>query len=200
MKPAPLGTGVPAELRKVINTLPHQRPRPAVPAYRGREGWRWHRVRYGNGLHLAWSWVPWAAALVGTARACLRGLVSKGYWGRKPALPAEVIPLISYGWVLEAEFLEGRQQVVFSWNGERRDRQDNFDIYIKLIGTSAILRLTSDPAEDRSPAFSPDGREVGFIRTANNRHFFITVPAIGGVEKNVAEIPPTGRFELAARR
>jgi Tol biopolymer transport system component len=52
-------------------------------------------------------------------------------------------------------------QDAFSWNGEK---QDNYDIYVKLIGSPAPLRLTSDAAEDTAPAFSPDGRTIAFIR------------------------------------
>jgi Tol biopolymer transport system component len=76
--------------------------------------------------------------------------------------------------------------VAFSWNGEK---QDNFDIYIKLIGSPTPARLTSDPAEDVSPAFSPDGRSIGFIRVSKGRATFIIIPAIGGPEHIVAEIP-----------
>lgn len=52
-------------------------------------------------------------------------------------------------------------QVAFVWNGPK---QDNFDIYIKLIGTENAVRLTTDPAADFSPAWSPDGRYIAFLR------------------------------------
>ena len=35
-------------------------------------------------------------------------------------------------------------QVAFSWNGEK---QDNFDIYVKLIGSEGQLRLTTAPKQ-----------------------------------------------------
>jgi Tol biopolymer transport system component len=52
-------------------------------------------------------------------------------------------------------------QVAFSWDGEG---QDNFDIYVKLIDQADARRLTSDPARDMSPAWSPDGRTIAFAR------------------------------------
>ena len=76
--------------------------------------------------------------------------------------------------------------MAFSWNGEK---QDNFDIYIKLIGSATPVRLTTDPAEDISPAFSPDGRSIGFIRVSKERATFIVIPSIGGPERIVADIP-----------
>ena len=57
--------------------------------------------------------------------------------------------------------------VAYSWNGEN---QDNHDIYVKLIGAPKPLRLTTDPADDRGPVFSPDGQSdrvhPGVERTA----------------------------------
>jgi Tol biopolymer transport system component len=52
-------------------------------------------------------------------------------------------------------------RIAFSWAG---DKQDNLDIYVKNIGSDAPARLTTDPRPDLSPAWSPDGSSVGFIR------------------------------------
>ena len=52
-------------------------------------------------------------------------------------------------------------QVAFSWNGER---EDNFDIYVKTIGSSEVRRLTTDPAADSLPTWSPDGQQIAFLR------------------------------------
>ena len=37
------------------------------------------------------------------------------------------------------------EQVAFAWNGER---EDNFDIYVKIVGSSEVRRLTTNPAPD----------------------------------------------------
>ncbi len=52
-------------------------------------------------------------------------------------------------------------QIAFSWNGEK---EDNFDIYVKFVGSSELRRVTTDPAPDVSPAWSPDGRQIAFVR------------------------------------
>jgi TolB protein len=41
-------------------------------------------------------------------------------------------------------------------------RSGNNDIYVLTIGRSEPVRLTADPADDREPAWSPDGRELAF--------------------------------------
>jgi TolB protein len=40
--------------------------------------------------------------------------------------------------------------------------ENNWDIYAIEVATGARTRLTADPAEDRSPAFSPDGQTVAY--------------------------------------
>ena len=71
----------------------------------------------------------------------------------KPQAAPEVIPLTTYaGSERSPSFSPDGNQVAFSWNGEK---QDNYDIYVKQIGSTEPDRLTTDPAEDVSPAFSP---------------------------------------------
>jgi eukaryotic-like serine/threonine-protein kinase len=79
-------------------------------------------------------------------------------------------------------------QVAFSWGGER---EDNFDIYVTLIGTPTPLRLTKDPADDTGPAWSPDGRWIAFVRSrlGDSSEEVVVVPAIGGPERVLAEVP-----------
>lgn len=69
------------------------------------------------------------------------------------------------------------------WNGENGD---NWDIYIRLLGTGSVSRLTTHPGVDASPAWSPDGRFVAFLRCAGEESGFYIVPALGGVEQKVA--------------
>ena len=129
-------------------------------------------------------WVGAGAALVVVAVAVAVWLFRGS--DIKPAAAPEVVPLTSYaGFERSPSFSPDGNQVAFSWNGEK---QDNFDIYVKLIGSPTPVRLTTDPADDLSPAFSPDGRSIGFVRVSKEHATFIVIPAIGGPERIVAEV------------
>ncbi len=56
--------------------------------------------------------------------------------------------------------------MAFTWNGEK---EDNFDIYVKMIGSSDMRRLTTDPAVDIMPTWSPDGKQIAFVRLGPGR-------------------------------
>jgi Tol biopolymer transport system component len=78
------------------------------------------------------------------------------------------------------------QQLAFSWNGAERR---NFDIYIKELdgGRHEPVRLTSNPAADLNPAWSPDGFSIAFVRQVTRGQFqVLTIPALGGQERSIA--------------
>ena len=107
-----------------------------------------------------------------------------------PRLPGQrliAVPLTAYpGRELEPSFSPDGSQIAFCWNGEK---QDNFDIYVKLVGPGDPFRLTEHPARDRSPAWSPDGRYIAFIRSFSARKATVfLVPALGGMERRVSDI------------
>ncbi|HEY1215026.1 MAG TPA: winged helix-turn-helix domain-containing protein, partial [Bryobacteraceae bacterium] len=109
-----------------------------------------------------------------------------------PAAPPSVAPLTSsLGLELDPCFSPDGNQVAYIWNGPR---QDNLDIYVKLIGGGEPLRLTTDPAPDLSPAWSPDGRQIAFVRhLSEEKSVVMLVPALGGVERKLMEIPNSAR-------
>jgi Tol biopolymer transport system component len=77
-------------------------------------------------------------------------------------------------------------QVAFSWNGPQ---EDNYDVYVKLVGSGEPVRLTRAPERDESPAWSPDGRRIAFVRRFPARVAEVFVmPALGGAERRVASL------------
>jgi Tol biopolymer transport system component len=80
--------------------------------------------------------------------------------------------------------------VAFSWNGEK---QDNFDIYVKLIGSGTQLRLTTASEADSCPAWSPDASFIAFIRERpGGKASVYLVSPLGPPERKVAEVSRTG--------
>jgi Tol biopolymer transport system component/predicted Ser/Thr protein kinase len=74
------------------------------------------------------------------------------------------------------------KQLAFVWNGEK---QDNYDIYIQLVGDATPRRLTTSPAFDYSPVWSPDALHIAFLRDTPAGAEVIIIPAGGGAEETV---------------
>lgn len=76
------------------------------------------------------------------------------------------------------------EQVAFSWNGTK---QDNWDVYVTLVGSSDVRRLTTDPGEDARPTWSPDGRQIAFVRQRADDSTIHLVSPLGGAERRVGD-------------
>jgi Tol biopolymer transport system component/DNA-binding winged helix-turn-helix (wHTH) protein len=139
-------------------------------------------------------WRPWA--FVSAAVIALAGF---GLWtwsarsGRPaPAPSAVAVPLTAYpGSESFPTLSPDASQVAFGWEGA----EDNYDIYVKLVGPGEPHRLTSDPAFESSPAWSPDGRQIAFLRSTaagdTRTAAIYLIPALGGAERRLAEIDLT---------
>ncbi len=139
-----------------------------VPA---RPRWRWRLV----------------AAVAGTV------IVIAATWLLRPhhedARPElRIVPLTSLnGEEYSPTFSPDGDQVAFSWNGEKKD---NFDIYVKIVGSSEVRRLTTDPEPDLAPSWSPDGRQIAYVR-AQPRSFSGRVrlmSSLGGSDRKVSDL------------
>ena len=120
-----------------------------------------------------------------------RGPMGKGPgarpWIRRgPVEPPRVLPITSdAGTELFASFSPDASQVVYTWDGAARD---NVDLYVKVIDGGASLRLTTHEAVDTSPAWSPDGRQIAFVRHQRRAAAVYLIPPFGGAERKLADV------------
>ena len=128
--------------------------------------------------------------------------------------PARIAPLTRLaGKEAWPAFAPDGEQVAFAWSGEKFD---NNDIYVTLVGSTAVRRLTTDPADDYAPSWSPDGRRIAFLRRVGHGARIHVISALGGPDQQVSDFPvgatpphslmtvhitwsPDGRYVVAGR-
>ena len=98
------------------------------------------------------------------------------------ALPLTSLP----GWNSSQPSLLRQTRVAFMWDGGELSNQD---IYVQQVnGATPPLRITTDPAVDSSPSWSPDGREIALLHFSAETTDVILVSALGGAERTVARL------------
>jgi Tol biopolymer transport system component len=82
-------------------------------------------------------------------------------------------------------------------------RTETRDLWVFSLAHGTGSRLTSDPADDFNPAWSPDGKWIIFTSNRAGARDIYRVPADGGIaerivesrlDKHVEDISPDGRF------
>jgi Tol biopolymer transport system component/predicted Ser/Thr protein kinase len=159
-------------------------------------------------------WRPSLASVA--ALVVLVGLVATLQRARRSrqAPASRVVPLTATaGYEAWPTFSPDGSQIAFSWEGDGPNGADtpNWDIWLKIVGSSDARRLTTDSGFDSFPSWSADGREIAFLRLQPN----VAIPtvhvvsALGGSERKVAEFPaarsqlgwsPDGRWLAVGRR
>ncbi len=67
-------------------------------------------------------------------------------------------------------------QIAFSWQQ---------DIWLAPITGGSATRLTFHPADDSTPRFSPDGKQIAFVSRRDGSAQIYLVPTLGGIPKRV---------------
>jgi Tol biopolymer transport system component/DNA-binding winged helix-turn-helix (wHTH) protein len=111
----------------------------------------------------------------------------------------KVLPLTALGdYVISPTFSPDGSQVAFGWGGGEKPA---FDLYVKVIGTDRLLRLTHQPGRI-STAWSPDGRNIAVLRVTeidNSGKFesgIFLISPLGGPERQIVN-RRTSEFEFA---
>ncbi len=137
---------------------------------------------------------PWVAA------AALVATVGWLAWWRlsnravaPPAGPLKITPFTTDGGSKASpELSPDGEKVAYSWSGPAAD---NADIYVKALGVGAKpLRLTDSPRPEYFPVWSPDGRQIAFVRLVEEGSAALyTIPSLGGQERKLVDV--SGRIQ-----
>ena len=127
------------------------------------------------------TWIALAAVLLSLGLVALRSRAFSKKRADAPLPPQEVIPLAGLaGYEVGPAFSPDGNQVAFTEiNG-----QQNSGIYTTLVGGEESLRLTRDPG-DCCATWSPDSREVAFLRRHDDQFEIYVVPALGGSDRRL---------------
>jgi len=129
-------------------------------------------------------------AVLGAIAACALAVSfvyysrSSSLKARRPAAAPELIPVVAnVGEKYTPSLSSDGQHLAFAWNGGSGPA---FSIYVKLVGTEDLLRLTKrESSIDFNPVWSPDGRYIAFCRILEGETGIYIIPALGGVERRV---------------
>jgi Tol biopolymer transport system component/DNA-binding winged helix-turn-helix (wHTH) protein len=156
---------------------------------------------------------PWPRRLIVVGVAGIVVVALASAWLRRaprtpPAPAMRVVSLTSMnGSEYGGAFSPDGRQVTFAWDGEE---QNNFDIYVKLVGSPEVRRLTTDPGIDLAGIWSPDGRQIAYARAgppSTGTWQLRVVSSLGGGDRKISDFPtwlgavwsPDGRYLAAGR-
>ena len=136
------------------------------------------------------AWAPAAAVIVSLA------VIAALIWIKAPASPPFVItPLTSYpGTEAYPTFSPDGREVTFVWNGEQ---QQQFDLYVKRIGSEPPRRVTDDREPECHPQWSPDGNWIAFLYCGDEgvpevSPWLSIIPSSGGAKRKIVSIHEGG--------
>jgi Tol biopolymer transport system component len=137
--------------------------------------------------------LPWAVA----GAAALALVAAAGWWltaGRAPdptpdLPPMKITPFTTDGGLKgHPQLSPDGERVAYWWGGPN---DENWDLYVKGLGLGATpFQLLDTPEEEGLPVWSPDGRQIAFVRwTGTGEQASIhTVPSLGGQVRKLIDI------------
>lgn len=106
----------------------------------------------------------------------------------RPAIPATIVPFITTpGLKGDLLFSRDGQSLAFSTEGDTIDSQN---IYVKHNGVENPVRLTTYQGNDHSFCWSPDNREIAFLRwprESGRKNQIMIIPVTGGPARMIGE-------------
>jgi Tol biopolymer transport system component len=143
-----------------------------------------------------WGLPQWITIGVGVAGLSLAGAVLLHRSAGSPDEPLAPIPFTTLrGSEISPAFSPDGRRVAFAWNGNPTRR---FQIYVQSLDSKRLTQITNDESDSYSPAWSPGGDQIAFLRGGLGQPTSLMMaPAAGGPVREVASIesgnPPWNR-------
>jgi Tol biopolymer transport system component/DNA-binding winged helix-turn-helix (wHTH) protein len=137
-------------------------------------------------------------AAVALTAALVVGAAFFGWrWAAPPAVspaPLRVTPFASFTQGVQTpSFSPDGSRIAFAWQGPDGK---NWDIYVETIGNDPPLRLTTSAPSDICPAWSPEGRQIAFLRDQDAATGLFVIGALGGAERKLLDLAANRYFDL----
>ena len=130
---------------------------------------------------LVWGLIAAAVTLAGAFLAYRAGV--------EGVRPLAAVPVTTYpGDERDPALSPDGQRVAFAWDGGTAvpGEEPQFDVYVQPAEGGAPIRLTMHPADELSPAWSPDGERVAYVRCGAGGECGVhVVDAGGGAEETL---------------
>jgi Tol biopolymer transport system component/DNA-binding winged helix-turn-helix (wHTH) protein len=163
---------------KSVTALEHEAPEQSAPAIV--EGNRAEAARP------AWFRIgAWVLAALACTLAV--AIIYPKFRPRLEPLTLSAVPFTAYGGTETMPDLSpDGSQIAFTWDGDPPPGSKGFDLYVKVIGSESLLRLTRRPSIGWiGSAWSPDHTQIAFHRIAGSDTGVYVVPALGGPERKL---------------
>jgi Tol biopolymer transport system component len=127
------------------------------------------------------------AVLLALALCAVGGVVTLlGRLASGPAVEIKKTPLTTEaGAHAYPAFSPDGNRVAYSAHDSAKDAV--FHIYVRPVAGNTPLQVTNGEGSDIGPAWSPDGKDLAFVRLVEERQQVVVVPSAGGAERKVAE-------------
>ena len=135
--------------------------------------------------------IMWAVAAVITGLAALGIVTAHRSRGAEPmrVSPFTALPGSETG----PTFSPDGNQVAFSWSSEDGSRQQ---LYVKVIGSQSLFRLTATADLDSDPSWSSDGRWIAFLRqSAGQQAALFVMSSSGGAARRLYQLSSPIHFQ-----
>jgi len=127
-----------------------------------------------------------ASVLFGAVCAIAVTFSYRRVWPRVDPPPMTPVPFTDYPGSEDCPaFSPDGSQIAFAWTGDPATGSKGADLYVKVVHSENLLRLTQHPSQSICAAWSPDGTQIAFHRLSGAETGIYLVPALGGPERKL---------------